>query len=125
MTSGETHGIFLYAKEHGMTDFRNPLASIPNAFFVNAGEDRFGEYRRFGISSIAFKPCYAEKTKTAALTKIGEASGLWFIKPGNQFILSADGSLSQPIVEFNSVCYAPVGKLLRRMPGCSGTFISI
>jgi hypothetical protein len=86
MTSGETHGIFLghwgftvevsgflYAKEPGMADFMKPLASIPNAFFVNAGEDRFGEYRGLGISSIAFKPCYTEKPKTAGLT--------YFVRP--------------------------------------------
>jgi quercetin dioxygenase-like cupin family protein len=46
---------FLSVKEPGMADFMKPLASIPYAFFVNAGEDRFGEYRGLGISSIAFK----------------------------------------------------------------------
>jgi hypothetical protein len=56
-----------------MTELRNPLASIPVAFFVNAGEDRFGEYRGLGISSIAFKPCYTEKPKTAGLT--------YFVRP--------------------------------------------
>ena len=39
----------------GMTHSGYPAASIPPALRVAAGEDRFGEHRGLGISTIAFK----------------------------------------------------------------------
>jgi hypothetical protein len=66
--------IFIY--QRGRYDgFRNPLASIPDAFFVTAREDRFGEYRGLSISSIAFKVIPQVSTGILILEKTFNALG--------------------------------------------------
>lgn len=38
-----------------MTESEHPSASLPSALSIRAGEDRFGEHRGLGVSTIAFK----------------------------------------------------------------------
>jgi quercetin dioxygenase-like cupin family protein len=45
----------LYAKECAMTDPASPSTDGSSALWVAAGEDRFGDHRGLGVSTIAFK----------------------------------------------------------------------
>ena len=58
-----------------MTESMPSSASVPPALWVAAGEDRFGEHRGLGVSSIAFKVVPHDSSGLLILENIFHAKG--------------------------------------------------